>query len=288
LGPRINAGGRVGESSLGADLLSTEDASHASELAKHLDALNRERQDIEARCLAEAIEQAEAGGAGDGLVFVSSEGWHVGVIGIVAGRLKERYDRPACVVAQDGGLGKGSGRSVSGIDLGATVIAARQAGLLVNGGGHAMAAGFVVEPARESEFRSFLAERINQAAGPGGIVARLGVDGAIQPVAATAEFALTLSRIAPFGSGNAEPRFVLPAARVVKSDVVGADHVRCIVSGEGGGSLKAIAFRCLEEPLGQALLARGTPLHIAGHVRIDRWQGRESAQFIVEDAATVR
>ncbi len=288
LGPRINAGGRVGESSLGADLLSTEDAGHASELANRLDALNRERQEIEARCLAEAIKQAEAGGAGDGLVFVSSEGWHVGVIGIVAGRLKERYDRPACVVAEDGGIGKGSGRSVPGIDLGAAVIAARQAGLLVNGGGHAMAAGFTVEPVRETEFRAFLAERINQSAGPNGIVARLGVDGAIQPGAATAEFALTLSRIAPFGSGNAEPRFVLPAARVVKADVVGADHVRCIVSGEGGGSLSAIAFRSLEEPLGQALLARGTPLHIAGHVRINRWQGRETAQFIVEDAAAVR
>ena len=288
LGPRINAGGRVGESSLGADLLSTDDASHASELAQRLDTLNRERQDIEARCLAEAIDQAEAGGAEDGLVYVSSEGWHVGVIGIVAGRLKERYDRPACVVVQDGDVGRGSGRSVPGVDLGATVIAARQAGLLVNGGGHAMAAGFTVEPAREVAFRAFLAERISEAAGPGGIVAQLGVDGAIQPVAATAEFALTLSRIAPFGSGNAEPRFVLPAARVVKADVVGANHVRCIVSGEGGGSLKAIAFRSLEEPLGQALLARGMPLHIAGHVRIDRWQGRENAQFIVEDVAAVR
>lgn len=288
LGPRINAGGRVGESSLGADLLSTDDAQHAAELAKRLEALNHERRDIEARCLAQAIDQAESGGVEDGLVYVSSEGWHVGVIGIVAARLKERYDRPACVVARDGEIGKGSGRSIPGIDLGATVIAARQAGLLVNGGGHAMAAGFAVEAERESDFREFLAERINEAVGPGGIIARLSVDGAIQPIAATAEFALTLSRIAPFGSGNAEPRFVLPAARVVKADVVGTDHVRCIVSGEGGGSLKAIAFRSVEEPLGQALLARGMPLHIAGHVRVDRWQGRENAQFIVEDAAEVR
>jgi single-stranded-DNA-specific exonuclease len=285
-GPRINAGGRVGESSLGAELLSTDDALRATELARQLDTLNLERRGIEARCLAEAIEQAEAGGVEDGLVYVSSEGWHVGVIGIVAGRLKERYDRPACVVARDGGVGKGSGRSIPGVDLGATVIAARQAGLLTNGGGHAMAAGFTVEQARESEFRTFLSGRISEAVGLDGIVASLRVDGALQPVAATAEFALTLSRIAPFGSGNAEPRFVLPAARIVRADVVGADHVRCIVSGEGGGSLKAIAFRSLEEPLGQALLARGAPLHLAGHVRVDRWQGRENVQFIIEDAAT--
>ena len=286
-GPRINAGGRVGESSLGAELLSTSDANRATELAQRLDELNLERREIEARCLAEAIEQAEAGGVEDGLVYVGSEDWHVGVIGIVAGRLKERYDRPACVVARSRGIGKGSGRSVSGIDLGATVIAARQAGMLVNGGGHAMAAGFTVEPAKESEFRAFLAGRISEAAGPGGIVASLRVDGALQPIAATVEFALTLSRIAPFGSGNAEPRFVLPAARIVRADVVGADHVRCIVSGEGGGSLKAIAFRSMEEPLGQALLGRGAPLHLAGHIRVDRWQGRENAQFIIEDAAPV-
>lgn len=286
-GPRINAGGRVGEASLGAELLSTSDPNRALKLAQRLDELNLERREIEARCLEEAIEQAEAGGIEDGLVYVSGEGWHVGVIGIVAGRLKERYDRPACVVARNEGVGKGSGRSVSGIDLGAAVIAARQAGLLINGGGHAMAAGFTVDHEQESEFRAFLAGRISKAVGPDGIIASLRVDGALQPIAATAEFALTLSRVAPFGSGNAEPRFVLPAARIVRSDVVGTDHVRCIVSGEGGGSLKAIAFRSMEEPLGQALLGRGVPLHLAGHIRVDRWQGRENAQFIIEDAAPV-
>ena len=287
-GPRINAGGRVGESSLGAELLSTNNNDRAKELAQRLNELNLERRQIEEHCLTEAIEQAEAGGIEDELVYVSSDGWHVGVIGIVAGRLKERYGRPACVVGRNGEIGKGSGRSVSGIDLGATVIAARQAGLLVNGGGHAMAAGFTVEQAKESEFRAFLTARISEAVGPTGIVASLHVDGALQPIAATAEFAHTLSRIAPFGSGNAEPRFVLSAARIVKADVVGTDHVRCIVSGEGGGNLKAIAFRSMEEPLGQALLGRGVPLHLAGHVRVDSWQGRENAQFIIEDAALAK
>ena len=288
LGPRINAGGRVGEASLGADLLSTEDPIRASRLAKRLDELNSERQAIESSCLLEAISQAEDGGIEDGLVYVSNESWHIGVIGIIAGRLRERYDRPACVVGGSGRVRKGSGRSVPGIDLGAAITAARQADLLVNGGGHMMAAGFSVECVKEAEFRKFLSERIQVSAGSKGIVAQLSVDGAIQPVAATTEFALTLSRIAPFGSGNAEPRFVLPAARIVRAQIVGENHIRCIVSGESGGSLSAIAFRSLEEPLGQALIKGGTTYHLAGHVRINRWQGQENAQFIIEDAAQVR
>ncbi|MEC8776696.1 MAG: single-stranded-DNA-specific exonuclease RecJ, partial [Pseudomonadota bacterium] len=156
LGPRVNAGGRVGEASLGARLLTTHDSDEARDLAMRLDAWNKERRELEAACLEEAIAQAEDRGLRDGLVYVSADNWHAGVIGIVAGRLKDRYNRPACVVAQDQGVGKGSGRSVTGVDIGAAVVAARQSDLLINGGGHPMAAGFSVSVEREAEFATFL------------------------------------------------------------------------------------------------------------------------------------
>lgn len=287
LGPRVNAGGRVGEAGMGTALLSAASYAEALPLAQRLDAFNEERRAIEAACLEEAVALAESGAAiGDGLVYASAEGWHPGVIGIVAGRLKERYNRPACVVARDGGVGKGSGRSVAGVDLGAAVIAARQSGLLINGGGHAMAAGFTIAADREADFRAFLAERILGQTGPGGPQPELGLDGTIQPRGATVELVEALQRLAPFGAGNREPRFALPAVRIVQADVVGDDHVRCIVAGEDGGRLKTIAFRCVGRPLGQALLAKGgAPIHLAGQLRVHRWQGRESVQFIVDDAA---
>jgi single-stranded-DNA-specific exonuclease len=286
LGPRVNAGGRVGEAGLGAALLAASDYASALPIAQRLDAWNTERKEIEAACLAEASARIEADGAHDALVFAASEGWHPGVIGIVAGRLKARYNRPACVVALAGSSGKGSGRSVSGVDLGSAVIAARQAGLLVNGGGHAMAAGFTLATDKQAEFREFLADRIIAQTGPGGPVAELGLDGSLQPRGASVELAGALQRLAPFGAGNREPRFALPGARVVKADIVGEDHVRCILTGEDGGRLKAIAFRCAGRPLGQLLLqSGGLPVHIAGQLRLDRWHGRESVQLIVDDAA---
>jgi len=175
---------------------------------------------------------------------------------------------------------------VSGVDLGSAVIAARQAGLLVNGGGHAMAAGFTLAADRQAAFREFLADRIIAQTGPGGPVAELGLDGTLQPRGASVELAGTLQKLAPFGSGNREPRFAVPAARVVQADIVGEDHVRCILTGEDGGRLKAIAFRSAGRPVGQLLMqCGGLPVHIAGHLRLDRWQGRESVQLIVDDAA---
>ena len=288
LGPRVNAGGRVGEAGLGCALLCAPDYDTALAIAKQLDGYNTARKDIEARCLEEAIAQVEGGDMNDGLVYAASEGWHPGVIGIVAGRLKERYNRPACVVALADGTGKGSGRSVTGVDLGSAVIAARQEGLLVNGGGHAMAAGFTLEAARQAEFQSFLSARILSQTGGGAPVAELGLDGTLQPGGATVDLAWALQKLAPFGSGNREPRFALPAVRVAKADIVGEDHVRCFLAGEDGGRLGAIAFRCADRPLGQLLLQRGgLPLHIAGQIRINRWQGRESVQLIIDDAAPV-
>ena len=285
LGPRVNAGGRVGEAGLGARLLTTEDPVEARELAVRLDGHNAERRQIEEAVQAEAIVQVESRLA-PGLVFAAAPAWHPGVIGIVASRLKERYGRPACVVALDGEIGKGSGRSVLGIDLGSAVIAARQAGLLINGGGHAMAAGFTVAAARVEALRDFLAERLG--AGLNGEPPKpiLEVDGALQPGAATAELLRQVERLGPFGSGNAEPRFVLPAARLAAAEPVGEAHIRCVVAGSDGARLRAIAFRSFGTDLGRALLgAAGTALHLAGHLRANRWNGREEVQLLIEDAA---
>ena len=220
--------------------------------------------------------------------MVAGEGWHPGVIGIVAGRLKERFNRPACVVAFDGssGIGTGSGRSIAGVDLGAAVIAATQAGLLVKGGGHKMAAGFTVERGRLDEFQAFLTERVAANIQEGGIRPSLYLDGAMKPAAATLSLVQDLQRVGPFGSGNPEPRFVLPAVRLSYAAVAGENHVRGILEGEEGGRLAAISFNSLDTPLGQALLkSDGAPLHVAGKLRVNTWQGRSSAQLHVEDAA---
>ena len=290
LGPRVNAGGRVGEANLGATLLTTNDAGEAQRIAKRLDDHNQERRAIEAACLDTAIDQIETeaaqGNLDDSLIYVAAEGWHPGVIGIVASRLKDRYNRPACVVAYENGVGKGSGRSVNGVDLGVAVVAARQSGLLINGGGHPMAAGFTVSREQDNAFRRFLSERIAAHVGDDGIVAELGIDGCLQPGGANVAFIESLEGLAPFGSGNARPRFVFSAARVLKADVVGRDHVRCFIGGEDGGRIKGIAFRAVDQPLGQTLLTSGgLPMHIAGHLECDSWRGRNEAQMIIEDAA---
>jgi single-stranded-DNA-specific exonuclease len=289
MGPRVNAGGRVGEAGLGTALLSADDAAEAAEMARRLDGYNKDRQEIEAHVLLEAIEQVE-GRPDDGLplLLAVGEGWHPGVIGIVAGRLKERYGRPACVVAMEGDEGKGSGRSVTGLDLGAAIIAARQAGILRAGGGHAMAAGFTVPRDRLDEFRNFLAGRL-QAQLTGELVPVLELDGALDCGGVTVDLVETLKQLGPFGAGNAEPRFAVAAARVVKADVVGNGHVRCILAGAGGQRLKSIAFRAADSELGHALLtSQGTTFHLAGTLRADTWQGSTSVQLVVEDGAPAR
>lgn len=288
LGPRVNAGGRVGEADLGVRLLTTEDAAAAAEMARRLDEYNRERQDIEAAVLLAAIEQVEGREDDGGVVVAAGEGWHPGVIGIVAGRLKERYNRPACVVAFEGDVGKGSGRSLAGFDLGAAVIAAHQDGLLVAGGGHAMAAGFTVEKAKLPAFRAFLDGRLAEHAA-GRLVPSLELDGAVDLGGCTVSLVERLRALGPFGAGNAEPRFAVPAARVARADVVGSGHVRCLLNGAGGARLKAMAFRAADSELGHALLnAAGAALHFAGTLRADNWQGREAVQLFIDDAAPAR
>ncbi len=295
LGPRVNAGGRVGASDLGARLLSTDDPIEAMELAQRLEGHNAERRTIEQAVLDEALERVAAeGGRETDLVFVTGVGWHPGVIGIVAARLKERYSRPACVVAleeaADGTvIGKASGRSVRGVDLGSAVIAARQEGLLLAGGGHRMAAGFTVAGDKIDALRDFLHSRISEQVSAAPLVPTLELDGALSVGGASVGLVTMLDKLGPYGTGNSEPRFAIADARVVRADVVGANHVRCILQGNDGARLKAIAFRALDSDMGQALLTgRGTPFHLAGVLRIDRWNGSEGVQLLIDDAAPAR
>ena len=287
LGPRINAGGRVGKADLGARLLATDDADEAAELAHRLDALNAERRTIEASVEAAAVAQVEALGDDHGrLIFALGEGWHPGVVGIVASRLVERFHRPAFVVTVADGVGKGSGRSIPGVDLGGAVIAARQAGLLVNGGGHPAAAGLTVASGRIGELREFLTARLSRAGARHDAGPTLGIDGALAVGAATPELVAELARAGPFGVGNAEPRFAIAGGRVVRVDVVGERHVRCILADDAGGRLNTIAFRAVDKPVGAALMtAAGRTLHVAGHLRADNWRGRERVQLHIDDVA---
>ncbi len=285
LGPRVNAGGRMGEAGLGARLLTAEDFAGALAIAEKLDAYNAERQALEAGVLEAARTLAAECGEAAALV-VAGEGWHPGVIGIVASRLVERYNRPACVVALDGEVGKGSGRSVPGVDLGAAIVAARQRGLLAGGGGHPMAAGFTVEANKIDAFAAFLEERVARQMADNEVVPTLMLDGFLTVRGASYGLAKAIERLAPFGVGNPQPRFVLPEARVAMAEVVGTGHVRAFLAEADGGRLKAIAFRAADGPLGQALLgARGRVLHVAGTLRPDEWNGRTEAQLVIDDAA---
>jgi single-stranded-DNA-specific exonuclease len=289
LGPRINASGRIDEADLGLRLLLCEDRIEALALAERLDGINRQRQEVEAGMLEHAMHaaslQAETGSA---VLVVAGEGWHPGVVGIVSGRIKERFNRPACVAGIAAGMAKGSGRSVPGVDLGGAVIAARQVGILTTGGGHPMAAGFSLPADRVDAFRAFLNERLAAAAALPSAVDLL-IEGALSVPGATLELARQLERLAPFGAGNDEPVLVLRRARVIRADRVGreASSIRVFLEGEGGGPrLKAMLFRARDGALSQALLSRDrVPLHVAGYLRVEAWNGAESPGFVITDAA---
>jgi single-stranded-DNA-specific exonuclease len=282
-GPRINAGGRVGRCSLGADLLTVREPAAAEEYAAALDAHNRERQAIEALILDEAMAQAEAQ-AESPFLFATGENWHPGVVGIVAGRLKERFNKPSLVAGIEGKFSRGSARSVPGVDIGALVRGAREAGLLEAGGGHAMAAGFSLVDNQIEPFRAYLAERFIHMETMETLELELEV--AVAPSGATRSLVDEISCLGPFGSGNREPVAVLPDVRVAYADVVGKAHIRLQLAGSDGSRLSAIAFRAADTPLGKALLAsRGKRIHAAGRLRLNEWQGRVSVQLHLEDAA---
>jgi single-stranded-DNA-specific exonuclease len=289
LGPRINAGGRIGDATLGTRLLVTDDSAEAAAIAARLDQLNRERQEIEKSTLeaAEAEAMASLGAEEKGaIVLASGEGWHAGVVGLVAARLKERFGRPAFAIAFLGPTGTGSGRSIPGVDLGRVVREAVVHGLLEKGGGHAMAAGLTVSRAKLGALRAFLEERLRDAVEAARSTEYLAIDGALSAGAANAELWSMLERAGPYGAGNPEPVFALPSHVVVFADPVGAGHVRLRLRAGDGKQIGAVAFRAFTRPLGDAILAaRGRPLHVAGALSMDRWNGQERIELRVVDAA---
>ena len=288
LGPRINAGGRVGESTLGVRLLTTQDREEAAQIAAQLSQLNEERRAIEAE-VQEAGEAQLAGQANRSLRIVHGDGWHPGVIGIVAGRIKEKTGKPSLVIARDAatGLGKGSGRSISGVDLGAAIMAAREEGLLEAGGGHAMAAGLTVRADKIEELSDWLEARLAKQVAAASAEASLGFDLSLGPRALTVELVDTLERGGPYGMGWPGPRIAIGPVHVVKIDRVGTDHVRLVAGSRDGGSIKAIAFRIADTEFGQALLALhpGTQLWLAGRAKVDTWANTPRAELHLEDAA---
>ena len=288
LGPRINAGGRLGDASMGLQLLLTDDVAEAQRLAALLDSVNRDRQAVEGAMLDQALAMAaQQGDAGHAALLVHGAGWHPGVVGIVAGRIKERHNRPACVGALVDGVVRGSGRSVAGVDLGRAIMAARSHGILLTGGGHAMAAGFSLPVDRVAEFHAFLDDRLAHAATLPA-AADLSIEGTVAVVSATVDLAHAVERMAPFGHANPEPVFMLPRAQVTHAQRVGRDGatLRVTIQGEGGGPrLKALLFRAGDGPLAQALSAPGAPLNLAGQLRAEAWNGATTASFFIIDAA---
>ena len=284
-GPRVNAGGRVGKSHLGALLLSTEDPKEAKEIAEILDGYNGDRKQIEADIYEEALGLIDIQ-SGSQILIVMGEQWHQGVIGIIASRLKERFSLPTCVLSRNGDIVIGSGRSVSGIDLGSAVISARQRGVLIAGGGHAMAAGFTLAASNVDIFKEYITKRISSGVADRDVRPTLMVDATLTVQGATTELVQSLTRLGPFGSGNAEPRFAISNLRVAKADVVGKEHVRCYLTDTEGHRLQAISFRSLDTDLGRRLLNHGgLPLNLVGRLRENSWQGRSSVQFLIEDGA---
>lgn len=289
VGPRINAGGRIGDAALGARLLTTENLEEARAIAETLDRLNTERQAIEAIMLEEGDAQALAASA-DGLpavLLTGSDQWHPGVVGLVASRLKERYRRPAFAIAYDGeGRGTGSGRSVPGVDLGRAVRAAVEEGILEKGGGHAMAAGLTVRRRRLPDLSAFFSERLAEDVALATAENELKIDGALTAGGATLDLMRMLEQAGPYGAGHAEPLFAFPSHRIAFADVVGNGHVRLTLSSGGGDGLKAIAFKAADTALGRLILSkRGQSLHVAGCLSVDTWQGNERVQLRVIDAA---
>ena len=287
LGPRVNAGGRVGKSDLGTRLLSTQDANEAHDIAQQLEKLNEERRMIEAQTLEQAL--AMVSHTSTHAAFVDGEGWHPGVIGLVASRVKDRFNLPAFATAFDGEMGKGSCRSIKGIDIGAMIIAARQEGLLINGGGHAMAAGYTVAKQAYLAFKEFIETRLAKVLAETPLEPTLLLDGLLTLGGVNVELAEKLQALAPFGSGNPEPRFAIMDVKLLRADIVGANHLRLVFNSEIGGSLSAIAFRAMDNEIGQALanLKKGSRVNVAGYIRLNSYAMRNDVQLVVEDVAII-
>ena len=286
LGPRINAGGRVGESGLGVELLTTHDSAQAAAIAARLDHYNTERQAIESSVSEQAFAQAEAQ-QNMPVMVLAGVGWHQGVIGIVAGRLKEKYSRPVAVISLETGVGKASARSVTGADMGAAVHAAQVAGIISHGGGHAMAAGFSLSEAQIPALHNFLIERMGAAVAAYNESRVIKLDGWVSCQSANLELLDDIARAGPYGIGNPGPRFAIHAARIVRFDILKEKHIRCILTDAVGTQrLTAIAFNAVETRLGEWLQTL-RQLHIAGEIKRNFWRGTESVQCIIDDAAKI-
>lgn len=288
LGPRINAGGRIGEASLGARLLTTDDPLEAKEIAQKLNQLNSERRAIEMQVEEEATKIVEALHLDDPFIMPVGHGWHQGVVGIVASRMKDRYYKPTAVVTINNGIAKASARSIHGVDLGAAIASARDLGLTLTGGGHAMAAGFTAEESKLPELRKFLFDRLSGQVGSNQ-GRTINLDGAISVSGISINLAHDLEKAAPYGTGNAEPRFVIANCRLVDSQIIGNSHVRCIFDDGGIGSqtkVYAMAFRALETKLGEFFLNnKYKNMHVAARLRLTNWQGRERVETQIDDAS---
>ena len=296
LGPRINAGGRIGDSALGAKLLSTSDEGEAVRIAALLDKHNKERKAIETKMLEAALAEAEGMVEAEPdlpMLIVGSENWHKGVVGLVASRLTERFHRPSCVIAwqsaggdQNRQEGTGSLRSVAGVDVGAAVRLAAAEGILIKGGGHAMAAGLTVAAAKLDELKAFMTAQLQDKASAARATAALEMDGALTPRGVNNDLLDLIEQAGPYGQGNPQPRFVFPAHHVKFAKVVGENHVRCTLQAGDGSRIDGIAFRAAGQPLGDLLLgSSGRPVHVAGSLKRDSWGGRQKIDLFIEDAA---
>ena len=300
LGPRINAGGRIGDSALGSKLLATHDPVEAARIAGILDKLNKQRKELETAMLEEATAMADAqveANPDTPLIMVGSQAWHKGLVGLMASRLVDRFKRPACVIAWETNAadvarttGTGSLRSVAGVDIGGAVRAAMASGDLIKGGGHAMAAGLTVERAKADALHAMLSARIKDATVRARVNAGLEIDGALTPASINDELLALLERAGPYGQGNPTPRFVFPAHRVKFAKIVAEAHVRCTFEAGDGSRIEGVAFRAVGQPLGDLLLGsvNAMPIHVAGTVKRDTWQGREKTELMIEDAADPR
>jgi single-stranded-DNA-specific exonuclease len=293
LGPRINAGGRTGASSLGARLLASDDEIEARSIAAKLETANAERRAIEESMLEDALARADAllaADAGLPLLFLAAEGWHKGLLGLIAGRIADRFRLPSFVASlEPDGYATGSARSIAGVDLGSVVRAAVHRGLLGKGGGHPMAAGFRYERRKQDALIGFLSEHLHEPVAASATIRKLPIDGAVSAGGANLALLDLLDRAGPYGPGHPEPRFVLPSHRLSRVRAIKEAHLRCTLQGPDGARIEACAFRIADTPLGKLLLkGEGLALHVAGHLRRSSWQGRESVELLIEDAADPR
>jgi len=279
LGPRINAGGRVGESDLGAKLLTTDDINYAKKISIHLNILNEERKKLESDVLEESKKMAE-NYDDNSILVLSGKNWHPGVIGIVASRIVEQYNKPTIIIAKNGNNSKGSGRSISGIDIGSIITTAKQSGILENGGGHPMACGLTINEDKINDLRLFINQK--NADQNNKIKKTYLVDMAISVSGAIPELIKQLRLIEPFGAGNPEPKFIIKDVNLFNAKIVGENHIKCSISDSTNSRLDAIAFRSVGTELGKSLL-NNYHAHVIGRLKISEWNGRESLQMHIED-----